>query len=551
MEFSEFQGVIVRRNCFGRKLSFADIREARDDDDKNSGNSDDNASIVKLTFRRASSNWNEEESPRAFPIKKTDLPYGGLVWVKVVPYKGPSSSTTTNPQSEATPPTTTTNNSETAAPEKEEAVIYEVVCWKLLKDPKENAEALASIVPADATATTSSPQQPKEEEVTTDTKEPQSNTAMGGILYSTYLRERGNHFVGTIKAKKQQEQKLLDNSSGTNKSKKRPRSNNAATASTNSTQTNDDLTTTEGGHGNRVAKAQRAKIFAQFVLETFGKDLLQKGSGVLDVAGGRGGVTMELAVQGHVPCTMIDPMVRNRNQPLSELQTCPAKFPNKRNAKRIRKAGGPLPRHLATWFNQTDFLQRHGCRRPMKTNDISSNNGDGVSNGNDATAAGTGGAATIIDITNGDDANKGVSEDINHNTGAQYNNGKHLDDASDNNTHNNDDNNHTSDTDGNGKDDDGDNDDRYLIDDCSCLVGLHPDQITQDILDVALAYHKNVAIVPCCVFPTFFPMRLLCDGTPVVTHAQFCQYLLEQDESLQQAMLPFQGRNIVIYRRIS
>jgi len=30
------------------------------------------------------------------------------------------------------------------------------------------------------------------------------------------------------------------------------------------------------------------------------------------------------------------------------------------------------------------------------------------------------------------------------------------------------------------------------------LLGLHPDQCTEDILDVALEHNLSVAIVPCC-----------------------------------------------------
>ena len=39
-----------------------------------------------------------------------------------------------------------------------------------------------------------------------------------------------------------------------------------------------------------------------------------------------------------------------------------------------------------------------------------------------------------------------------------------------------------------------------LIANASCLIGLHPDECAEDIIDVALRFHKSVAIVPCCVF---------------------------------------------------
>lgn len=41
------------------------------------------------------------------------------------------------------------------------------------------------------------------------------------------------------------------------------------------------------------------------------------------------------------------------------------------------------------------------------------------------------------------------------------------------------------------------------------VVGLHPDQATDSILDFALECGKPFAIVPCCVFPRLFPHRRL------------------------------------------
>ena len=40
------------------------------------------------------------------------------------------------------------------------------------------------------------------------------------------------------------------------------------------------------------------------------------------------------------------------------------------------------------------------------------------------------------------------------------------------------------------------------------------------------------------------------DEVPVRDHSEFLQYLLDKDESLQLATLPFEGKNIVIYRKV-
>lgn len=36
---------------------------------------------------------------------------------------------------------------------------------------------------------------------------------------------------------------------------------------------------------------------------------------------------------------------------------------------------------------------------------------------------------------------------------------------------------------------------------CSLVLGLHPDQATDSIVDFALQFGKPFAVVPCCVFP--------------------------------------------------
>ncbi|KXZ53943.1 hypothetical protein GPECTOR_6g861 [Gonium pectorale] len=48
-----------------------------------------------------------------------------------------------------------------------------------------------------------------------------------------------------------------------------------------------------------------------------------------------------------------------------------------------------------------------------------------------------------------------------------------------------------------------------LLRNCSLVVGLHPDQATEAILDFALQGGKPFALLPCCVFPRLFPGRRL------------------------------------------
>jgi hypothetical protein len=86
----------------------------------------------------------------------------------------------------------------------------------------------------------------------------------------------------------------------------------------------------------------------------------------------------------------------------------------------------------------------------------------------------------------------------------------------------------------------------------TCLVGLHPDQCTEDIVDAALAHDKPFAVVPCCVYPDLFAKRKLKkDGRDVRTYDDFLAYLMEKDDRIKQIALPFAGKNICIYRTIT
>ena len=82
-----------------------------------------------------------------------------------------------------------------------------------------------------------------------------------------------------------------------------------------------------------------------------------------------------------------------------------------------------------------------------------------------------------------------------------------------------------------------------LLQQASVVVGLHPDQATEPIIDVALALGKPAAVVPCCIFPTLFNERRTRAGNEVRRHDDFVEYLVDKDESAQHIKLEFDGRN--------
>ena len=254
----------------------------------------------------------------------------------------------------------------------------------------------------------------------------------GSISCTTYLKARSDAFLrfnqnptvemietrSNLKQQQQQQQQQLSSD---------------ATTDTNGTEGG------ENAHGDSRAKGLRAKIFAAWLIDKFGVDQLMSSTNgdsvVLDIAGGKGKLSVELALQGKIPTCIIDPLVRKHGA-------------KKKEAKQILKAKAPPPILIAKPFNQTTFLDEAGIN---------------------------------------------------------------------------------------------------LIERASICVGLHPDECTEDILDVGLKFNKAVAIVPCCVFSGFFPIRVLRCGTAVRTYEQLLQYLLEKDDRLRMETLPFRGKNQVIY----
>jgi hypothetical protein len=90
--------------------------------------------------------------------------------------------------------------------------------------------------------------------------------------------------------------------------------------------------------------------------------------------------------------------------------------------------------------------------------------------------------------------------------------------------------------------------DRLLT--CSGVVGMHPDQAAEPIVDLALALGKPFALVPCCVYSDEFPKRRLRDGRLVHKYEELLEYLREKDGGrgrIRDAKMPMEGRNVCLY----
>lgn len=82
-----------------------------------------------------------------------------------------------------------------------------------------------------------------------------------------------------------------------------------------------------------------------------------------------------------------------------------------------------------------------------------------------------------------------------------------------------------------------------------CLVlGLHPDQATEPLVDVCLKNDLKFAVIPCCVFAAENPERRLKNGSNPNTYETFCDYLVEKSDFIFTHFLSFRGRNKVLYK---
>jgi hypothetical protein len=87
--------------------------------------------------------------------------------------------------------------------------------------------------------------------------------------------------------------------------------------------------------------------------------------------------------------------------------------------------------------------------------------------------------------------------------------------------------------------------------DASAIVALHPDEATAAIVQYAVKHRIPFVIVPCCVFARLFPHRCKKDGQFVSTYDELLDWIQEQHPSIQRTELPFEGRNVALWSTFS
>ena len=89
-----------------------------------------------------------------------------------------------------------------------------------------------------------------------------------------------------------------------------------------------------------------------------------------------------------------------------------------------------------------------------------------------------------------------------------------------------------------------------LVQNCSAIVALHPDEATEAIVDVAVQQRIPFVVVPCCVFARLFPHRRMPNhnkNVPVSTYEDFLVYLMNKDPMIRKTTLPFEGANNALW----
>ncbi|KAF9994446.1 hypothetical protein BGZ65_009917 [Modicella reniformis] len=268
---------------------------------------------------------------------------------------------------------------------------------------------------------------------------------------------------------------------------------------------------------SKVPHSQRALIFSQWLVKVFGKDYLNSGSGVLDVAGGKGEISLFLTHMFGIRSTVVEPNVR-RDTPYQR-------------------------RHLMDVIQKQQKLEAGGDKEVPMSSTCTDHGGGQVSrtipedahDGGVYESASNSNGCEVVESDQVQDEQEAAKKERRRLKKLQRDQFivprlcTLLDDEFEQN--------HSD-----------------ILDGASILIGMHPDQATEPIVDMALKHNKPFAVVPCCVFGHENPHRRLSNGGAVDTTLEFIQYLIEKDmisgvsERVRKEFLPFVGMNIVVFR---
>lgn len=254
-------------------------------------------------------------------------------------------------------------------------------------------------------------------------------------------------------------------------------------------------------------KNARHQQFVSWLIDTYGLEYLRSGCGVLDVAGGAGGVAFELAFRRGIPCVVVDP----RPMKLNARQR--RALQNRVNSTAVLAA--KPPNKNASWWLEAGAPSAEAPPSQPPPPPPPPEGADGSSAGDSAALATSMVCSEALDdgaAERGADsahvpqvpasyavawAEEGLPTRYLPRQICGYFGEEFTTDPRT----------------------------RALWQECSVVVGMHPDEATEPIVQAARATGKPFAVVPCCVFAKANPKRCLPDGRHVETHEDFCEYL--------------------------
>mmetsp|Transcript_21586 Transcript_21586/g.41226 ORF Transcript_21586/g.41226 Transcript_21586/m.41226 type:complete len:458 (+) Transcript_21586:59-1432(+) len=256
------------------------------------------------------------------------------------------------------------------------------------------------------------------------------------------------------------------------------------------------------GNHSRSANENRASVLASFIVKTLGgPSVLAQGAGVIDVAGGAGGLTFELSFHHRIACTLVDPVA-------AKLTTKQQRAVHKRSKMHAMRActadasTASAPMSCGNNSHKTNTDRINGSRSSELEAEPSAK----------PRFADT---SAVLDLP---PLFSQLQCRFEANRKGQLLPSNPMSERLES-----------------------------LVHDASVLVGLHPDEATDAIVDVALANKKPFFVVPCCVFPNTFTSRRTTSGAAVRSYEDLCNYLQAKDPRVQMTNLPFEGRNACMY----